>query len=279
MTSREVEVGFEPSTFGTLHRKGIIDFDEISAPLGVDQTDNTPSICSASRPCIKPRQRESTLIKTTPPQYATRRCLVLKPDRVRLHWTKFRQRPSNKKFETVVLFALALSQPLCWNIAIVFPSVSLFLSDTRDWSGSAADTTGGQISRYNTNVGQKHSLPPTNHPHFELVASPRTAHQRLSRCCDPHISTESHLLSATQLRNQVRLATYCTPTPEAPQKASYQLLLNFGQARFHEQSLDFFSTFAYTEWPSETGYFGLYLSNVHMHFLENAKLRFWGFGG
>ncbi|KER22205.1 hypothetical protein T265_14922, partial [Opisthorchis viverrini] len=29
-----------------------------SAPLDVDQTDNAPSICSASQPCIKPRQLE-----------------------------------------------------------------------------------------------------------------------------------------------------------------------------------------------------------------------------
>ncbi|KER32996.1 hypothetical protein T265_01083 [Opisthorchis viverrini] len=83
--------------------------------------------------------------QTTPPQYAARRCLVLKPDR-----TKFRQCPSNKKLEAVVLFALALSEPLFWSIAIVFPSVSLFLSDTRHWSGSAADTTGRRISRYNS---------------------------------------------------------------------------------------------------------------------------------
>ncbi|KER19772.1 hypothetical protein T265_11537 [Opisthorchis viverrini] len=35
----------------------------LSAPPGVDQTDNAISICSASQPCIKPRQRESALIK------------------------------------------------------------------------------------------------------------------------------------------------------------------------------------------------------------------------
>ncbi|KER26570.1 hypothetical protein T265_06214 [Opisthorchis viverrini] len=34
-----------------------------SAPLDVDQTDNAPSICSASQPCLKRRQRESALIK------------------------------------------------------------------------------------------------------------------------------------------------------------------------------------------------------------------------
>ncbi|KER28475.1 hypothetical protein T265_13570, partial [Opisthorchis viverrini] len=32
-------------------------------PLDVDQTDNAPSTCSASQPCIRPRQRESALIK------------------------------------------------------------------------------------------------------------------------------------------------------------------------------------------------------------------------
>ncbi|KER31471.1 LOW QUALITY PROTEIN: hypothetical protein T265_12961 [Opisthorchis viverrini] len=35
----------------------------LSAPLDVDQTDKTPSTCSASQPCIKPRQRDSALIK------------------------------------------------------------------------------------------------------------------------------------------------------------------------------------------------------------------------
>ncbi|KER21927.1 hypothetical protein T265_09858 [Opisthorchis viverrini] len=35
----------------------------LSARLDVDQTENTHSTCSASQPCIKPRQRESTLIK------------------------------------------------------------------------------------------------------------------------------------------------------------------------------------------------------------------------
>ncbi|KER29741.1 hypothetical protein T265_03653 [Opisthorchis viverrini] len=35
----------------------------ISVPRDVDQTDNAPAICSTSQPCIKPRQRESALIK------------------------------------------------------------------------------------------------------------------------------------------------------------------------------------------------------------------------
>ncbi|KER23987.1 hypothetical protein T265_14523, partial [Opisthorchis viverrini] len=50
--------------------------------------------------------------QTTPPQYAARRCLVLKPDSVRQHWTKFTRCPSNKKLEAVVLLTLARTRAL-----------------------------------------------------------------------------------------------------------------------------------------------------------------------
>ncbi|KER28209.1 hypothetical protein T265_04886 [Opisthorchis viverrini] len=56
------ESGFETRTFRSqpLNARNL---RRLSAPLGVDQTDNASSICSASQPCIKPRQRESALIK------------------------------------------------------------------------------------------------------------------------------------------------------------------------------------------------------------------------
>ncbi|TGZ74743.1 hypothetical protein CRM22_000779 [Opisthorchis felineus] len=60
-------------------------------------SDNAHSICSASQPRTKARQRASALDRrqTTPTQYAARHSLVPRPDSVRQHWIGVRQRPLN----------------------------------------------------------------------------------------------------------------------------------------------------------------------------------------
>ncbi|KAG5447803.1 hypothetical protein CSKR_106841 [Clonorchis sinensis] len=109
-----------------------------SAVLGVDQPDNAPQYTaphsflsnpdSACQRCSRSDNAPAVCSESQP---------IPRPDRVRQHWTKLDSVPPMTSLSCILALARThASRSLVRNIAVVFPSLSLF-PGIRHWSGSA----------------------------------------------------------------------------------------------------------------------------------------------